>query len=164
MTRAESRASRIPAQGVPTGILRTSRRDTARYRWANWRKRRSGHASQPIVRPVLAGNPHCVVRRAHEDLDIRRTRARRRGPGEAERRRSRREFLGDVVRVAASGALATVAGPLDPALAKPRDGSRSIAIVGAGMAGLACADRLREAGILGTVYEAAADVLGFNGG
>ena len=76
--------------------------------------------------------------------------------GEAERRRSRREFLGDVARVAASGALATVAGPLDPALAKPRDGSRSIAIVGAGMAGLACADRLRQAGILGTVYEAAA--------
>ena len=80
--------------------------------------------------------------------------------GEAERRRSRREFLGDVVRVAASGALATVAGPLDPALAKPRDGSRSIAIVGAGMAGLACADRLREAGILGTVYEAAAERVG----
>ena len=80
--------------------------------------------------------------------------------GEAERRRSRREFLGDVVRVAASGALATVAGPLDPALAKPRDGSRSIAIVGAGMAGLACADRLRQAGILGTVYEAAAARVG----
>jgi monoamine oxidase len=80
--------------------------------------------------------------------------------GEAERRRSRREFLGDVVRVAASGALATVAGPLDSALAKPRDGSRSIAIVGAGMAGLACADRLRQAGILGTVYEAAAERVG----
>jgi monoamine oxidase len=80
--------------------------------------------------------------------------------GEAERRRSRREFLGDVARVAASGALATVAGPLDPALAKSRDGSRSIAIVGAGMAGLACADRLRQAGILGTVYEAAAERVG----
>ena len=80
--------------------------------------------------------------------------------GEAERRRSRREFLGDVVRVAASGALATVAGPLDRAHAKPRDGSRSIAIVGAGMAGLACADRLREAGVLATVYEAAAERVG----
>ena len=79
--------------------------------------------------------------------------------GEAERRRSRREFLGDVVRVAASGALA-LAGPLDPALAKPRDGSRSIAIVGAGMAGLACADRLRQAGILGIVYEAEAERVG----
>ena len=80
--------------------------------------------------------------------------------GEAERRRSRREFLGDVVRVAASGALATVAGPLDPALAKPRNSGGSIAIVGAGMAGLACADGLREAGILGTVYEAAAERVG----
>jgi monoamine oxidase len=80
--------------------------------------------------------------------------------GEAERRRSRREFLGDVARVAASGAVTTLAGPLDPALAKPRDGSHSIAIVGAGMAGLACADRLRRAGILGTVYEAAAERVG----
>ena len=80
--------------------------------------------------------------------------------GEAERRRSRREFLGDVARVAASGALANVAGPRDPAFAKSRDGSRSIAIVGAGMAGLACADRLRQAGILGTVYEAAAERVG----
>ena len=80
--------------------------------------------------------------------------------GAAERRRSRRGFLGDVARVAASGALATVAGPLDRALAKPRDSSRSIAIVGAGMAGLACADRLRQAGIIATVYEAAPDRVG----
>jgi monoamine oxidase len=80
--------------------------------------------------------------------------------GEAERRRSRREFLGDMRRVAASGALATVAGPLHPAFAMPRDEGRSIAIVGAGMAGLACADRLRQAGILGTVYEAARERVG----
>jgi monoamine oxidase len=80
--------------------------------------------------------------------------------GETERRRSRREFLGDVARVAASGAIATVGAPLKPALAKPRDGSRSIAIVGAGIAGLACADRLRQAGVLGTVYEAAAERVG----
>ena len=80
--------------------------------------------------------------------------------GAAARRRSRRGFLGDVARVAASGALATVAGPLDRALAKPRDSNRSIAIVGAGMAGLACADRLRQAGIIGSVYEAAPDRVG----
>ena len=79
---------------------------------------------------------------------------------EAERRRSRREFLGDVARVAASGALVTVAGPLDHAFAMPRAGSPRIAIVGAGMAGLACADRLRQAGILGTVYEASAERVG----
>jgi monoamine oxidase len=80
--------------------------------------------------------------------------------GEAERRRSRREFLGDIARVAASGTLATVAGPVTEGHAKPRGGSRSIAIVGAGMAGLACADHLREAGILATVYEAAPDRVG----
>ena len=80
--------------------------------------------------------------------------------GEAERRRSRREFLGGVARVAASGALATAGGSLSPSFARPRESRRSIAIVGAGMAGLACADRLRQAGILGTVYEAAADRVG----
>ena len=79
---------------------------------------------------------------------------------EAEQRRSRREFLGDVGRVAASGALATVAGSLDQAFAMPRAGGPSIAIVGAGMAGMACADRLRQAGILATVYEAAAERVG----
>src|SRR5262249_21849153 len=52
--------------------------------------------------------------------------------GEAERRRTRREFLGDVTRIAAAGALASVAGPLDSASAKPRSGKGStptIAIV-----------------------------------
>jgi monoamine oxidase len=78
----------------------------------------------------------------------------------AERRRSRREFLDDVARIAASGAIATVAGPLRPVLAKPRNGNPSIAVVGAGMAGLACADRLRQAGIFATVYEAASDRVG----
>ena len=77
---------------------------------------------------------------------------------EAEHRRSRREFLGDVARVAGAGALATVAGPLAPALAKQRVGD--VAIVGAGMAGLACADRLRQAGIFATVYEAAPERVG----
>ncbi len=87
--------------------------------------------------------------------------------GEAERRRSRREFLGDVARVAAAGAVASVAGPLESAYAKPGGGgggggggTRSIAIVGAGLAGLACADRLREAGVLATVYEAATNRVG----
>lgn len=84
--------------------------------------------------------------------------------GEAERRRSRREFLGDVASLAASGALASVAGPLGRAHAKPGGGSEgsspSIAIVGAGMAGLACADHLREGGVLATVYEAATKRVG----
>ena len=80
--------------------------------------------------------------------------------GDAQQRPSRREFLGDVARVAASGALVTAAGPLDAAFAMPRAGRPSIAIVGAGMAGLACADRLRQSGIIGTVYEAEPERVG----
>src|SRR5262249_37508630 len=83
--------------------------------------------------------------------------------GEAERRRTRREFLGDVTRIEAAGALASAAGPLDSASAKPRSGNGSIpsiAIVGAGLAGLTCADRLRAAGVLATVYEAAPNRVG----
>ena len=78
----------------------------------------------------------------------------------AKQRRSRREFLGDVGRVAAGGALATVAGPLDIPHAARADALRSVAIVGAGIAGLACADRLRASGIPATVYEAAAERVG----
>jgi monoamine oxidase len=82
------------------------------------------------------------------------------GRDQAQRRRSRREFLGDTARVAASGALATVAGPFGVAQASPIKAGRSIAVVGAGIAGLACADRLREEGILATIYEAASERLG----
>ena len=81
--------------------------------------------------------------------------------GKSERLRSRREFLGEVFSLAASGALASAAGPLGRAYAKPGGGSSpSIAIVGAGMAGLACADLLREAGVFATVYEAATKRVG----
>src|SRR4029450_14117097 len=65
---------------------------------------------------------------------------------------------------AAAGALASAAGPLDGADASARGGGYgsppSIAIVGAGLGGLACAARLREAGILATVYEAATNRVG----
>ena len=80
--------------------------------------------------------------------------------GHAPQWRSRRGFLSDVARVAASGALATVARPFDLAYAARANAGRSVAIVGAGMAGLACADRLRESGILATVYEAAPERVG----
>jgi monoamine oxidase len=83
---------------------------------------------------------------------------------EAQRLRSRREFLGDMGCVA-SGALASIAAT--PATVHTKQGggggagaSRSIAIVGAGMAGLACADRLKAAGLLPTVYEARSAVGG----
>jgi NADPH-dependent 2,4-dienoyl-CoA reductase/sulfur reductase-like enzyme len=77
----------------------------------------------------------------------------------ANKERSRREFLGDVARLA-SGALATVARPLDLAGAAQTHDGHSVAIVGAGMAGLACADRLRASGLLATVYEAASERVG----
>ena len=75
-------------------------------------------------------------------------------------RRSRREFLGDVTRVAAGGALGTVARPLELFHRARANAGGSVAIVGAGMAGLACADRLRESGIAATVYEAAPERVG----
>jgi monoamine oxidase len=77
-----------------------------------------------------------------------------------EHHRSRREFLGDAARAAAAGALATVAHPFEIVQARPIKTSRSIAVVGAGMAGLASADRLREEGILATIYEAASERVG----
>jgi monoamine oxidase len=76
------------------------------------------------------------------------------------KQRSRREFLSDAARLAAAGALATVARPLERAHAAPANAGRSVAIVGAGMAGLACADRLRESRIFATVYEAAPERVG----
>jgi monoamine oxidase len=65
----------------------------------------------------------------------------------------RREFLANMGTVAAVGALAS-AGPGRWALAAPQAPDISVAIVGAGMAGLACADTLRVAGLDATVYEA----------
>jgi monoamine oxidase len=65
----------------------------------------------------------------------------------------RREFLANMGTVAAVGALAS-AGPGRWALAAPQAPDISVAIVGAGMAGLACADTLRAAGLDATIYEA----------
>jgi monoamine oxidase len=64
-------------------------------------------------------------------------------------RRSRREMIGAM---AATGALAAVPGMLRAV--QPR--SLDVGIVGAGLAGLACADRLRERGTVATIYEASA--------
>lgn len=61
---------------------------------------------------------------------------------------SRRDFL----RTLAASA-AAISGP-QTALSAPGSSSESIGIVGAGLAGLACADELRKAGIQATVYEA----------
>ncbi len=67
---------------------------------------------------------------------------------------SRRRFL---LSTGATLALGTITGfPLRIADAKPLSSSLSVGIVGAGLAGLACADTLKTRGIRASVYEATA--------
>ena len=66
-----------------------------------------------------------------------------------ERGLSRREML-----VGALGAIGVAAASSGRALAAPRPPSGDVAIVGAGLAGLACADELRRRGVVATIYEA----------
>ncbi|MGH7801961.1 MAG: flavin monoamine oxidase family protein [Thermodesulfobacteriota bacterium] len=73
----------------------------------------------------------------------------------AKRRASRRDFLGTMGKLAVAGAIGSVAWPLRRTLAAPNQGPDvSIAIVGAGLAGLACGDELRKNGIDPTIYDA----------
>lgn len=75
----------------------------------------------------------------------------------AQRALGRRAFLGGL---AAAGAAAAGLSPATArALPKPKSSAR-IAILGGGLAGLACADRLRAHGISATLYEAHATRLG----
>ena len=67
---------------------------------------------------------------------------------------SRREFLIGGARLVGVGAVAAGAGPLGRALAAPPAPSVDVAIVGAGLAGLACGDELRRHGVRATIYEA----------
>jgi monoamine oxidase len=70
---------------------------------------------------------------------------------------SRRQFLLGVGSTGATLALGTITGfPFPVAEAKPLPSSLSVGIVGAGLAGLACADTLKTRGIRASVYEAAA--------
>ncbi len=73
----------------------------------------------------------------------------------AKRRASRREFLSNMGKLAVAGAIGSVAWPLRRTLAAPAFGlGVNIAIVGAGLAGLACGDELRKNGINATLYDA----------
>jgi monoamine oxidase len=67
---------------------------------------------------------------------------------------SRREFLAGAAKLGVVGAIGAVAGPPGWALAAPRPPSGDVAIIGAGLAGLACGDELRRHGVLATIYEA----------
>ena len=69
---------------------------------------------------------------------------------------SRRQFLLGAGATGATVAMATMTGlPPRATAAKPSPSSLSVGIVGAGLAGLACADMLKNRGIRATVYEAA---------
>jgi len=67
----------------------------------------------------------------------------------------RRDWLTMVGRTAAAGAAASVLSRVPRALAfGSNDAAVTVGIVGAGLAGLACADQLRSAGIRASVYDA----------
>ncbi len=71
-------------------------------------------------------------------------------------RMSRRQFLLGAGATGATLALGTITGfPFRVADAKPLPSSLSVGIVGAGLAGLACAETLKTRGIRASVYEAA---------
>ena len=73
----------------------------------------------------------------------------------AAKRISRREFLANMGNLAVVGGIGSVAWPLRHALAARAPGSDvRIAIVGAGLAGLACGDELNMNGIKADLYEA----------
>lgn len=68
---------------------------------------------------------------------------------------TRRNLLLQMGRLTATGAIAGIAsGNFHRAIAAPNPNNPKIAIVGAGLAGLVCADQLRKQGILATLYEA----------
>jgi monoamine oxidase len=78
--------------------------------------------------------------------------------GEIERvalRRGRREWMKTVARTGALGAAAFVTSPVRRVLASSKPGSSlDVGIVGAGLAGLACADTLADRGVVATIYDA----------
>ena len=76
-------------------------------------------------------------------------------------RQSRREWLNTVARAGAAGVAASVLSPHQRLFAsRQRNPSIDVGIVGAGIAGLACADALADSGVRATVYEAATRVGG----
>jgi monoamine oxidase len=74
---------------------------------------------------------------------------------QAAARRSRREWLKTVARAGVVGAAASVATPVHRLIASgQRRSSLDVGIVGAGLAGLACADALAGSGVAATLYDA----------
>jgi NADPH-dependent 2,4-dienoyl-CoA reductase/sulfur reductase-like enzyme len=69
-------------------------------------------------------------------------------------RHTRREFLGGLGKAASLGLASATLIPGRSALGARRPPSVDAAIVGGGIAGLACADTLQKAGVNATIYEA----------
>ena len=70
-------------------------------------------------------------------------------------RRSRRDWLKTVAHAGATGAAAMMAAPVDRLFASQRQPTPlDVGIVGAGLAGLACADALAAKGVAAAVYDA----------
>ena len=70
-------------------------------------------------------------------------------------RASRREFLRNMGKLAVLGTLGEVVGPFEKAVAaQPSGANVPVGIVGAGLAGLVCADELERNGITATLYDA----------
>jgi monoamine oxidase len=70
-------------------------------------------------------------------------------------RQSRREWLNSIARAGAAGVAASVLSPTQRLFASgQRNPSIDVGIVGAGLAGLACADTLADSGVHAAVYEA----------
>ncbi|HEY7474280.1 MAG TPA: FAD-dependent oxidoreductase, partial [Vicinamibacterales bacterium] len=70
------------------------------------------------------------------------------------RRATRREWLTTVGRFGAAAAVASVAGPARKSLLAFGPAGANVGIVGAGLAGLVCADELANAGIAAALYDA----------
>lgn len=103
------------------------------------------------LRRVMAIGEFCDKHKISTEEGIERLAAmQERSPGT---RPTRRNFIGTVAGVAAAGALGITAGPFGRAFAAPPRSNVDVGIVGAGLAGLACADTLRVRGVAATIYE-----------
>ncbi len=105
--------------------------------------------SRLMAAALLADRQHCSAGEAIGLLNNEVTKA----SGSADT--TRREFLKGAMATGATLALGSLTGFPLRAEAKPLASSLSVGIVGAGLAGLACADRLKTAGISASIYEAA---------
>jgi monoamine oxidase len=80
---------------------------------------------------------------------------------QSQRGLTRRQFLADVGKLAGAGAVATTLEPFSRVFAAPPEAPQiSVGIVGAGLAGLACAYELKRRGVRATLFDAASRVGG----